>query len=196
MRKDYSWLQKKPVDLSEEEAQILRWIDKKSWNDVKKDFTAQYCLDHREALEGDRNHSIRKLLKSQEFHQAQKELLSSIQSQLTLCSLVIIMTGTLFIYFLNAVLRQNYLVNFSIDAIVGSLALVLLIRNEWLKFRLTKFYTQSRDYLMIDILALVFCFLLKLMIAHMDVSLLVLLAVYYFSKRKWTHRMRELLIED
>lgn len=39
--------------------------------------------------------------------------------------------------FLSAVLFESYVINFSVDAIVGSIALVLLVRNEILKTRLS-----------------------------------------------------------
>lgn len=112
---------------------------------------------------------------------------------MTLCSIVIIMTGTLFVYFLSAVLFESYVINFSVDAIVGSIALVLLVRNEILKTRLSKKYLQTKEYLYMDILAIIFSFLCHLMMRHFDITLIVLLAVYYFSKHKWTKIMNEFM---
>ena len=49
------------------------------------------------------------------------------KSKISLTGLTIIMMGTLFIYFLWAVINSKFLVNFSIVALVGDVAFVILI---------------------------------------------------------------------
>lgn len=184
--KTYPWLSTISTDM---DPAILHAIDKKEWPDVKKDAMAKYCASQKEK---DPEH-LRKIERSNTFKKALKEECMNAQSEMTLCSIVIIMTGTLFVYFLSAVLFESYVINFSVDAIVGSIALVLLVRNEILKTRLSKKYLQTKEYLYMDILAIIFSFLCHLMMRHFDITLIVLLAVYYFSKHKWTKIMNEFM---
>ena len=59
-----------------------------------------------------------------------------------MASLTIIMTGTLFIYFLWSVINAKYIINFSVDAIVGAISFVILIRNLKLKYNILKKYNE------------------------------------------------------
>ena len=100
------------------------------------------------------------------------------------------------IYFVNAILRSTYVINFSIDAIVGSVALVLFVRNEWLKYRISKACLNKKDYIIYDLLTLIFCILLKFFIYHFDISLIIFIASYYFTKRRWTQDLNDIFDED
>ena len=70
--------------------------------------------------------------------------MSEDKAKISLTGLTIIMMGTLFIYFLWAVINSKFLVNFSIDALVGVIALVILIRNLKIKYRKIKKYTSEK----------------------------------------------------
>ena len=190
-KKQYDWLEAIPSSMDKKTEQFLHMIDKKGWNAVKKNLIAQYAIEHQLM-----DQEPRKIEKSNEFKKFKEDKKASLSSQLVLCSLMIMMTGTMLVYFFNAILRQNYVINFSIDAIVGSIALVLFVRNELLKYRLTKIYLNTKDYFLFDLIALVLCILLKIMIAHFDVSLIVFIAIYFFSKRRWTKQINTIFDGD
>lgn len=190
-KKQYDWLEAIPSSMDKKTEQFLHMIDKKGWNAVKKNLIAQYAIEHQLM-----DQEPRKIEKSNEFKKIKEDKKASLSSQLVLCSLMIMMTGTMLVYFFNAILRQNYVINFSIDAIVGSIALVLFVRNELLKYRLTKIYLNTKDYFLFDLIALVLCILLKIMIAHFDVSLIVFIAIYFFSKRRWTKQINTIFDGD
>lgn len=187
----YAWLDPRPFEINKEMDACLRSIDRKEWNAYKKNMMAQYLIE-KEEFDG----NLRKIEKSNEFKKIKEEKKASIQTQYVLCSLMIMMTGTMLIYFVNAIFRESYVINFSIDAIVGSVALVLFIRNEWLKYRITKACLNKKDYMLYDLLTLIFCILLKFFIYHFDVSLIIFIASYYFSKRRWTKEITQVFDGD
>ncbi len=187
----YAWLDPRPFEINKEMDACLRSVDRKEWNAYKKNMMAQYLIE-KEDFDG----NLRKIEKSNEFKKIKEEKKASIQTQYVLCSLMIMMTGTMLIYFVNAIFRESYVINFSIDAIVGSVALVLFIRNEWLKYRITKACLNKKDYMLYDLLTLIFCILLKFFIYHFDVSLIIFIASYYFSKRRWTQEITQVFDED
>ena len=107
--------------------------------------------------------------------------MSEDKSKISLTGLTIIMMGTLFIYFLWAVINSKFLVNFSIDALVGVVALVILIRNLKVKYSVIKKYTSEKQFM---ILAFVLCFLIKVVVKiPFDFSLIILLISHYATKR-------------
>ncbi len=94
------------------------------------------------------------------------------------------MMGTLFIYFLWAVINSKFLVNFSIDALVGVVALVILIRNLKVKYSVIKKYTSEKQFMILDLVAFVLCFLIKVVVKiPFDFSLIILLISHYATKR-------------
>ncbi len=187
----YEWLNPRPLEITKEMDTCFRGIDRKEWNAYKKNMMAQYLIENQS---WDAN--LRKIEKSTTFKKRKEENKASLQTQYILSSLMIMMTGTMLIYFVNAILRESYVVNFSIDAIVGSLALVLFVRNEWLKYRITKACFNKKDYMIYDLLTLIFCILLKLFIYHFDISLIIFIASYYFTKRRWTQELNDIFDED
>ena len=113
----------------------------------------------------------------------QKEM-SEDKSKISLTGLTIIMMGTLFIYFLWAVINSKFLVNFSIDALVGVVALVILIRNLKVKYSVIKKYTSEKQFMILDLVAFVLCFLIKVVVKiPFDFSLIILLISHYATKQ-------------
>lgn len=81
--------------------------------------------------------------------------------------------------------------NFSVDAIVGAIALVFFYRNMKLKIQLIKIYTPVRDYLYMDIASFVMCILLKMWLPPaFDVSIIVLVIAYYVQRRKFENFLK------
>lgn len=112
-----------------------------------------------------------------------KEMLED-KSKISLTGLTIIMMGTLFIYFLWAVINSKFLVNFSIDALVGVVALVILIRNLKVKYSVIKKYTSEKQFMILDLVAFVLCFLIKVVVKiPFDFSLIILLISHYATKQ-------------
>ena len=110
--------------------------------------------------------------------------MSEDKSKISLTGLTIIMMGTLFIYFLWAVINSKFLVNFSIDALVGVVALVILIRNLKVKYSVIKKYTSEKQFMILDLVAFVLCFLIKVVVKiSFDFSLIILLISHYATKQ-------------
>ena len=110
--------------------------------------------------------------------------MSEDKSKISLTGLTIIMMGTLFIYFLWAVINSKFLVNFSIDALVGVVALVILIRNLKVKYSVIKKYTSEKQFMILDLVAFVLCFLIKVVVKiPFDFSLIILLISNYATKQ-------------
>lgn len=106
------------------------------------------------------------------------------KSKISLTGLTIIMMGTLFIYFLWAVINSKFLVNFSIDALVGVVALVILIRNLKVKYNIIKKYTSEKQFMILDLVAFTLCFLIKVVVKiPFDFSLIILLISHYATKQ-------------
>ena len=106
------------------------------------------------------------------------------KAKVSLTGLTIIMMGTLFIYFLWAVINSKFLVNFSIDALVGVVAFVILVRNLKLKYDIIKKYTSEKQFMILDFVAFVLCFLIKVLVQiPFDFSLIILLLSHYATKQ-------------
>lgn len=110
--------------------------------------------------------------------------MSEDKSKISLTGLTTIMMGTLFIYFLWAVINNKFLVNFSIDALVGVVALVILVRNLKIKYDTIKKYTSEKQFMILDVIAFTLCFLIKVVVKiPFDFSLIILLISHYATKR-------------
>ncbi|MFT4452402.1 hypothetical protein [Parvimonas sp. G1425] len=110
--------------------------------------------------------------------------MSEDKSKISLTGLTIIMMGTLFIYFLWAVINNKFLVNFSIDALVGVVALVILVRNLKIKYDTIKKYTSEKQFMILDVIAFTLCFLIKVVVKiPFDFSLIILLISHYATKQ-------------
>lgn len=108
------------------------------------------------------------------------------KAKIMMSSLTIIMTGTLVVYFFYAVLNSKFLVNFSIDALVGAVALVILIRNFKLKYKVLKNYSDLNYFKFIDVLSFSVCVFIKTAFKiPFDFSLFILLLAYYLTKTKF-----------
>ena len=106
------------------------------------------------------------------------------KAKVSLTGLTIIMMGTLFIYFLWAVINSKFLVNFSIDALVGVVAFVILVRNLKLKYDVIKKYTSEKQFMILDVIAFTLCFLIKVVVKiPFDFSLIILLISHYATKQ-------------
>lgn len=82
--------------------------------------------------------------------------------KLKICNMMLVMSVTLTLFFLKAVLFSSYVVNFSVDAIVGCAALVFSLINVRTKYRTLRRYDLVRDFVYLDVLSLILCILFKM----------------------------------
>lgn len=198
--KQYSWLNPHhPMpDAGDEERQfidILKVIEKKESNPALRNIYANYYLEQVEKakedglewkLDKNLGKEVRSWAKSQSFKKMKENLLKEDKAKFQLSGIVIVVTGTLILFFLRAILAQEFVVNFSVDAIVGAIALVFFYRNMRIKVRLLKSYEQLKDYIYMDVASFVMCILLKMWLPVMfDVSLVILVISYYVQRRKF-----------
>lgn len=177
----YKWLDvqaslPESAQIKEKEAKrLLDTLDKKDFTSAKKDILARYYFDQCEKyaqedrldqikLDSNLTRDFRSWPKSSSFKKMVEQGVQSDKGKFVMSGIVIVMTGTLLVFFLVAILTGKFLFNIWVDGIVGALSIVFLYRNMKIKYRLVKRYTASRDYLYLDIASFVLCFLLKIIL--------------------------------
>lgn len=182
---------------------FLDQLDKKDYSFAKKNILASFCIKqmHEYASQGRLDDFVfdqsigkmaRSFSKKEAFKKYLQEMLQNDHTKFVMTGMMIVMTGTLLCVFLRAVLVQKFLINFSIDAIVGAIAILFLYRNMKSKYRMVKRYTTPKEYLMLDIASLVLCLMLKLMLpAWIDISLIILFVSYYIQKKKFDRLLKD-----
>lgn len=187
-----------PEGADDREAEALfKFIDKKDWTEAKKNLVGRYYLEqlHRLSNENrlsswkisdDYNKEVRSWQKSKSFQKVKEMTISQDRNKFLISGMMIVMTGTILLYFLTAIVSQKFVIAFSIDAIVASVAIVLLIRNLMLKYKIIGRYIKKNEYVQGDFVSLVLCICFKIMIpSYIDVSLVVLFAVHFFQKTRF-----------
>lgn len=204
----YSWLDVQatlPESASSKEKEakrLLDTLDKKDFMSGKKNILASYYFDQCAKYAGEDRLSQFKLdsnlskdfkswSKSNSFKKLQEQILQNEKGKFIMSGIVIVMTCTLTLFFLIAMLTyittltDRFLVNKWIDTIVGAVAMVFLYRNMKIKYRTIKRYTDIKDFVLLDVASMVLCFLLKIWIPMFDFSVLILFVAHYISKRKF-----------
>ncbi|WP_290092275.1 hypothetical protein [uncultured Dubosiella sp.] len=180
---------------------VIQTIDeKKDWSGLKKDVYATFYLKKSaRALERKKEtkltvENMRTWSKSSAFKKTVYEVEKNYEEKFTMTGLMIIMTGTMVLFFLRAVLAQTYFINFSVDAIVGAIGAVILFSNFRVKYRMIRSCTNSKDFLYMDISSFVLSALLKMMLPpNIDFTLVVLIVAYFIEKRKFKFVLDEFL---
>lgn len=98
--------------------------------------------------------------------------------------------------FVKAVLSTNYLINFSIDALIATVALVLLVLNLSSQLKTVGYYGSIKDFVILDLLALVLWFLLTYLFPAFDTSLILFLIAYYFEKKRFSEMQKKFLADN
>lgn len=199
----YKWLDAQaslPEEASEKEKEakrLLDTLDKKDFLPGKKNILANYYFDQcakfaqegrlgQIKLDSNPNRDFRSWAKSQSFKKLAEQILQNEKGKFIMSGIVIVMTGTLVLFFLMAVLTENFLINIWVDAIVGALAIVFLYRNMKIKYRIIKKYTSPKDYMYLDVSSFVLCVLVKIMMpGFLDFSLVILFIAHFISKKKF-----------
>jgi len=108
--------------------------------------------------------------------------------------MMLVMSVTLTLFFFKAVLTQKFMVNFSIDAIIGCAAFVFAFMNVRTKYRTLKRYDLVRDFIYLDVLSLILCILFKISFpVQVDFSLVILIVDYYLCKKRFREKAFEKL---
>jgi len=104
---------------------------------------------------------------------------------------------TLVLFFAKAMWEGEYFINFSVDAIVGTIALVVAASQYRIKYSVITKFTRSWDYILMDVLSVLLCLLLKVWLpASLDFSLFVLLMNYFLQKKRFEESEAAFLKEN
>ena len=188
----YPWLSAPVPEMNgwqnQEADRYLQAIDAKSdWSGIQKDIAAAAAIDL--ISSGSQSSSaLKKPLDRWPSLKIWKETAEKINlnrmEKFKAAGLISIMTGTVVSFFLGAILYQNYVLSFSMDALAAAAAAAFLIRNLQIQYKTANAYGMAKYWLALWITAGLLCVLLKLILPPaFDASLAVLFAAYYFSKK-------------
>ncbi len=201
----YPFLKKKlaSADLPESAAQAIKKISRSEKTDVIRNLYADVLL---EALsqkpldnaDGKASASSRKKNanefwekklniwpKTSLFRETLPVFRKNLEGQFQMASLMAAMSAFLFFLYLWAVIDERYLINFSVDSIVGIAALFFLIHNLRMQLRLAGSAEPVRRYALLDISGFILSFLFRMwMPSGFDVSLAVFIIIFFIEK-KW-----------
>ena len=136
----------------------------------------------------------RQFSKSSSFKKHAEKMVCRDDEKLKICNMMLVMSVTLTLFFLKAVLFSSYVVNFSVDAIVGCLAFVFSFINVRTKYRTLRRYNLVRDFIYLDGLSLLLCVLFKMFFpVQVDFSLIILLVDYYLCKKRFKEKAFKML---
>lgn len=170
--------------------ELDRKIDKEDWLPARKKVYKEYAAEQlgmEKALPAVLKKRFSVWGKQKEFARYVESYCKSSLEKFRISGMVACMCATLVFYFAKAMVTGSYLVGFSVDALVGVIALVLLIHNIQIKYSLTRAFSSSRDYLYTDLLAVLLCTLLKMALpVNLDASLIVLIVAYFSEKKRFS----------
>lgn len=180
-----------------EAKRLLDTLDKKDYMPGKKNILACYFFDQCKKyaeegrldqikLDSNLTKEFNTWPKSQSFKKLKEHILGDEQGKFIMSGIVIVMTGTLILFFLVAMLTDKFLINKWVDTLVGALAIVFFYRNMKSKYKLLKKYTKSRDFLYMDIASIAMSVLVKMMLPQgFDFTLIILFISHFISKKKF-----------
>lgn len=172
-KKITSWL---PVEIknqwmqAQEDSDLCKMvevIDKKDWLGIKKAMYARFYVMQMEKAEKEKKpmtytfDNLRSWRRSSAFKQIEKTIRKEYEEKFTMTGLMIVMSGTMVLFFLRTLLAGIYLINFSVDAIVGVIGLVILVTNLQVKYRMIHSCTKSRDFLYMDVSSFLLSFFIE-----------------------------------
>lgn len=177
----------------------LKWLDRKDIEPMKKNICAHYYVQaiqqaqtKKEKDEIARN-ELRNWTRTSLYKKIKEELVQKEIEKFKISGMVIVMMATLVFFFLKAVISGKYLINFSIDAIVGALAIVFLFRNMQVKYRIVKRDSDFQYHRNLDVLSFVLCGLLKIWLSpFIDVSFIVLLVSYFLQRKRFEMALKKI----
>ena len=147
---------------------IIQRIEKSDLIDAKKELMIDLVNSKKEDnFDKKVDRLYRQFSKSSTFKKHAEKMVVRDDEKLKICNMMLVMSVTLTLFFLKAVLFSSYVVNFSVDAIVGCAALVF---------------------------SLILCILIKMFFpVQVDFSLIILLVDYYLCKKRFKEKAFEKL---
>lgn len=169
---------------------IFQRIEKSDLIDAKKELMIDLVNSKKEDnFDKKVDRLYRQFSKSSTFKKHAEKMVVRDDEKLKICNMMLVMSVTLTLFFLKAVLFSSYVVNFSVDAIVGCAALVFSLINVRTKYRTLQRYDLVRDFVYLDVLSLILCILFKMFFpVQVDFSLIILLVDYYLCKKRFKEK--------
>ena len=174
---------------------IVQRIEKSDLIDAKKELMIEIVQNKKEDdFDKKIDRLYRQFSKSSSFKKHAEKMVCRDDEKLKIGNMMLVMSVTLTLFFLKAVLFSSYVVNFSVDAIVGCLAFVFSFINVRTKYRTLKRYNLVRDFIYLDGLSLLLCILFKMFFpVQVDFSLIILLVDYYLCKKRFKEKAFKML---
>ena len=169
---------------------IVQRIEKSDLIDAKKELMIEIVQNKKEDdFDKKTDRLYRQFSKSSSFKKHAEKMVCRDDEKLKICNMMLVMSVTLTLFFFS-----SYVVNFSVDAIVGCLAFVFSFINVRTKYRTLKRYNLVRDFIYLDGLSLLLCILFKMFFpVQVDFSLIILLVDYYLCKKRFKEKAFKML---
>ena len=172
---------------------VLNGLDNKKWLPWKKDLYATYYLSqlHTHMQNGQMSKfnlalaNVNAWTKEEAFVELEKNFVQEVKGRFQTSGVIIVMMATLVTFFMYEVFAQSYMFNFSVDAVIGVLAAVVLYVNLRAKYRMIAKWTQSKDFMIMDFLCVIMVILLRTVLPQLDFSLIVYAIGYFVQKKKF-----------
>lgn len=178
---------------SQDKERLFKMIGEKDWPGYKKQAMTYMLIEKTSEKEAQNKSIFRSWQRSKAYKTTVENLAKNARGQFTMSGLIIMISADLVFLFGNACLRSEYLINFSVDAIVGVIALILLVVNMANKYRLLSNWMPTKFFWELDTLSFLLCALLKLIIPTVfDVSLAVLFVTYILERTKFSRNLIEI----
>lgn len=134
--------------------------------------------------------------KSVSFLDSVRETTAADMSSFRISGMIMMITGALVCMFIKAWMTENYLVNFSIDALIGVAAGVIFVLVIGNQMRTIGLYGKTRDFWLMDGSIFVLWFLLMMMVQAFDFSLILFLIVYFLQKKRFEKMQVKFLTDN
>lgn len=131
--------------------------------------------------------------KSVSFLESVRQTTTSDMTNFRLSGMIMMITGVLFCMFIKSWMTENYLVNFSVDALIGVAAGAIFILMFGSQMRTVGLYGKTLDFFLMNGAIFVLWFLLMMMIEAFDFSLVLFLIVYFLQKKRFEKMQKEFL---
>ena len=174
---------------------IIQRIEKSDLIEAKKELMIEIIQNKKEDdFDKKVDRLYRQFSKSSSFKKHAEKMVVRDDEKLKICNMMLVMSVTLTLFFFKAVLTQKFMVNFSVDAIIGCAAFVFAFMNVRTKYRTLKRYDLVRDFIYLDVLSLILCILFKISFpVQVDFSLVILIVDYYLCKKRFREKAFEKL---
>lgn len=139
-----------------------------------------------------KNQKVTVLRHSSQFQAFVKEQIQEARGRFQISGMVSVMAAVILIYFGTSVLREEYVINFSVDAILASIAFAFLLVNLRSMLNAAALAGCRRECIIMDLCAFGLCLLAKTVLpAAFDGSLFILIAVYFLERYRFDQAARK-----